>query len=75
MVVAIGMATETARAFGLLLPVLGVAVLAIGVLCRRVKTLQGRGLVTAATGGWPCRATGTVRAVTFVARGRDLAVR
>lgn len=75
MVAPVGVAVEAARAFGLLLAVFGVAAPAVGVLWRRVQTLQALGLVAAATGGRASRASRAVGAVTLVARCRQLAVR
>ena len=67
---------ETTGPFSLLLPMFGVAALAIGVLRDRVQTLQGRGLMAAPAGWGACGASGAgVGPVAVVALPGQLAMR
>lgn len=74
MVVPVRVAAETTRTFSLLLPMFGVAAVAIGVLRDRVQALQFRRLMTTAA-GWGARsAFGAVRSMAVVALLAQLAV-
>lgn len=75
MVAAIGVTVEAARALGLLLPVFGVAAVALGVLRHRVQSLEALRLMAAATGRRTGQSAGAVGSVTVAAGCRQFAVR
>ena len=74
MVALVGVAVEAARALGLLLPVFGVAAVALGVLRHGVQSLKALRLMAAATGRRAGHAAGAVGSVAVAARRRQFAV-
>lgn len=75
MVAAIGVTVEAARALGLLLPVFGVAAVALGMLRYGVQPPKGLRLMAAATGRRTGQSAGAVGSVTVAAGCRQFAVR
>ena len=74
MVAPVRVTAEATRAFSLLLPVFGVAALAIGVLGDRVQALQAGWLMATAAGWRPRAAIGAVSSMAVVALLRQLAM-